>query len=134
MCIRAMKTTVGALTAVLVLTAAMPAAAQDRAPGAMPLSEFLSRANRIPHNALALAHPQMRPVRREFEAAFGAVRREQHEAREAGRRTGTCIPDRITLDAAELLAQLNAVPASRQGMTTTQALREWAAREYPCPA
>lgn len=127
--VRRVTVALAALLAASVLTDP----AQAGAPGSMPLSEFLSRANRIPQNAMALVHPQMRPVRREFEAAFGAVIQEQRAAREAGQAPRTCMPNRVNLNPRTLLEQLNAVPAARRNITITQAVREWAAREYPCP-
>lgn len=112
---------------------AVPAAAQTGAQQPVPtLGAFLSRANRIPHNALAMVHPQRGRVQREFEAAFLVVAREQHEAEDAGRQPRTCIPERFQFNPISVLNDLNAIPAGRHGMPLTQAVREWAARAYPC--
>lgn len=121
------------LTAIVWLGQTPPAAAQSGAQQAAPtLGAFLSRANRIPHNALAMVHPQRGRVQREFEAAFTVVVREQHEAVDAGRPPRTCIPDQFRFNPISVLNELNAIPASRHGMPLTQAVREWAARAYPC--
>ncbi len=100
---------------------------------AMSVEEFLATAARIPRNPLALLRPDTRRLMTEVNTAFATIRADDASARAAGRRPATCMPERMSLSADQVLARLNSVPTSRRSMTVTGALREWMAERYPCP-
>lgn len=104
------------------------------AAGAMTVQEFLTTANGIPRNPTALLRSDTRRLMDEMKGAFRTVRQEQVAAQAAGRRPTSCMPERIGLSPDEVLARLNAIPASRRNISVTQAVREWMAERYPCPA
>jgi hypothetical protein len=100
----------------------------------MNLEEFVVAANAIPQNPTALLRSDFRRVRREFEAGFRAVVREQRSAREAGRPPTVCFPGEIELSPQDMLRRLNAIPQTRRrSMTITDGVREVMRRRYPCP-
>ncbi|MFB7880772.1 hypothetical protein [Brevundimonas diminuta] len=124
-----MKAATFAAVAALALTALPSAAA------AMTVQEFLTSANRIPRNPTALLRSDTRRLMNEFSGAFKAVRADQAAAKAAGRRSATCIPEgKISLSAEQILNRFNAIPAQRRSISVNQAVREWMAEEYPCPA
>ncbi|WP_341019279.1 hypothetical protein [Brevundimonas diminuta] len=124
-----MKAATFAAVAALALTALPSAAA------AMTVQEFLTSANRIPRNPTALLRSDTRRLMNEFSGAFKAVRADQAAAKAAGRRSATCIPEgKISLSAEQILNRFNAIPAQRRNISVNQAVREWMAEEYPCPA
>jgi len=96
---------------------------------AMTVQEFLTTANGIPRNPTALLRSDTRRLMGEFRGAVQTVRAEQTAATAA-----TCMPDKVGLSADAILARFNAIPAERRGISTTQAVREWMAEKYPCPA
>lgn len=118
------KITAGVLALTLVAGAAQ----------AMTVQEFLTTANGIPRNPTALLRSDPRRLTGEFRSALQTVYREQIAATAAGRRPATCIPERISISADDVLARFNAIPAERRSISTTQAVREWMAQKYPCPA
>ena len=98
------------------------------------LDSFVARANRIPLNPTAMLRPDAHRLKGEAERAFRAVGTEIQTARAAGRTPPACPPDRISLNATQLLAHLNAIPqARRQRMSVTDGIRDWMASRYPCP-
>ncbi|HBY42195.1 hypothetical protein [Brevundimonas sp.] len=124
-----MKAATFAAVAALTLSALPSAAA------AMTVQEFLTSANRIPRNPTALLRSDTRRLMNEIGGAFKAVRDDQAAAKAAGRRSATCIPDgKISLSAEQILNRFNAIPAQRRNISVNQAVREWMAEEYPCPA
>ncbi|SJM51214.1 hypothetical protein FM111_02760 [Brevundimonas diminuta 3F5N] len=124
-----MKTATFAAVAALALSALPGAAA------AMTVQEFLTSANRIPRNPTALLRSDTRRLMNEISGAFKAVRDDQAAAKTAGRRSATCIPDgKINLSAEQILNRFNAIPAQRRNISVNQAVREWMAEDYPCPA
>nr|WP_313040350.1 hypothetical protein [Brevundimonas diminuta] len=124
-----MKAATFAVAAALALSALPSAAA------AMTVQEFLTSANRIPRNPTALLRSDTRRLMNEFSGAFKAVRADQAAAKAAGRRSATCIPEgKISLSAEQILNRFNAIPAQRRSISVNQAVREWMAEEYPCPA
>ena len=100
----------------------------------MNLDTFVTTANGIPRNPTALLRSDFRRVRREFEAGFAAVGREQSAARAAGRPATVCPPAKFEIDAVDTLRQLNAIPqARRRSMTITDGVREILRQRFPCP-
>jgi len=124
-----MKAATFAAVAALTLSALPSAAA------AMTVQEVLTSANRIPRNPTALLRSDTRRLMNEIGGAFKAVRDDQAAAKAAGRRSATCIPEgKISLSAEQILNRFNAIPAQRRNISVNQAVREWMAEEYPCPA
>jgi len=102
---------------------------------AMTVQEFLATASRIPQNPTAMLRSDTRRLMREFQGGFATVRSEQAAARQAGRAPATCMPDKVPMSPNAILGRFNAIPASRRAtVSVTQALREWMAERYPCPA
>jgi hypothetical protein len=101
---------------------------------AMTVQEFLTTANGIPRNPTALLRSDTRRLMGEFRGAVQTVRTDQTAATAAGRRPATCMPDKVSLSADDILTRFNAIPAERRSISTTQAVREWMAQKYPCPA
>ena len=101
----------------------------------MNLETFVTTANGIPRNPTALLRSDFRRVRREFEAGFGAVNREQKAARAAGRPVTICPPAEFEIEVNDTLRRLNAIPQSRRrSMTITDGVREILRQRFPCPA
>jgi hypothetical protein len=105
------------------------------AASAMTVQEFLTTASRIPQNPTALLRSDTRRLMTEFRGAMQTVRAEQAAERAAGRRPATCMPEKVGFNVNEILGRFNAIPAARRSqISVTQALREWMADRYPCPA
>lgn len=101
---------------------------------AMTVQEFLTTAAGIPRNPTALLRSDTRRLKAEIDGAFRTVRNEQNASRTAGRPAATCMPDRASVNVDQLLARFNAIPTQRRSISVTQAIREWMADRYPCPA
>ena len=101
---------------------------------AMTVQEFLDEAADIPRNPTAMLRSDTRRLMNEVQQSFAVLRREQTEARAAGRAPATCMPERVSLNPEHLLARFQAIPAPRRNISVTQALREWMAERHPCPA
>jgi hypothetical protein len=105
------------------------------AASAMTVQEFLTTASRIPQNPTALLRSDTRRLMGEFRGSVLAVREERTAARAAGRQPANCMPDKVGFSPNEILARFNAIPAPRRSqISVTQAVREWMAERYPCPA
>ena len=104
------------------------------AANAMTVQEFLTTAAGIPRNPTALLRSDTRRLMNEVKTGFTTLRREQDAARAAGRRPATCMPEKVSMDASQLLARFNAIPPARRNISVTQGLREWMAERFPCPA
>lgn len=70
----------------------------------------------------------------EINAAFRTVRQEQTDAQAAGRQPAHCMPEKAPVSPDTLLGRFNSIPAARRNISVTQAVREWMADRYPCPA
>lgn len=118
----------GAAVALVVMLAAT-------AVQAMTVREFLATAAGIPRNPTALLRSDTRRLMAEVRGAGATLRSEHEAAVAAGRRPVYCSPEgRISVSADALLARFNAIPESRRNISVTQAMREWMAERYPCPA
>ena len=100
---------------------------------AMTVQEFLTAAAGIPRNPTALLRSDTRRLMGEVKGAFRTLRQEQQAARAAGRAPASCMPERVPVNAEELLARFNAIPAARRNISVTRAIGEWMAERYPCP-
>lgn len=121
--------------AAIALAAAALCAAPAIAQPAMTLDAFVTQANRIPLNPLAVVRPDARRLVRVSEQAFETLRAENRAAVAAGRRPAACPPARIDVNPRQLLAFLNAIPQTRRThMTVADGFREWLADGYPCAA
>lgn len=122
------KKALGAAVALVVMLAAT-------AVQAMSVREFLATAAGIPRNPTALLRSDTRRLLGEIRAVSATLRSENETAVAAGRRPAYCSPERRTSVSADaLLARFNAIPESRRDISVTQAMREWMAERYPCPA
>jgi hypothetical protein len=103
------------------------------AASAMTVQQFLTTAAGIPRNPTALLRSDTRRLMNEVKTGFATLRREQDAARAAGRAPATCMPEKVPVNADQLLARFNAIPAARRNITVTQGLREWMNARFPCP-
>ncbi|CAN5174968.1 hypothetical protein BH10PSE2_BH10PSE2_08010 [soil metagenome] len=126
------------MTRTTAVVAAVTAAAclMATAASAMSVQEFLSTAAHVPHNPTALLRPDARRLMGEIQGAFATLKTERETAVAAHRQPAYCPPvgQHARISADDILARLNAVPASRRSISVTQAMREWMAERYPCPA
>jgi len=119
------------LVAALVVVATLAASAAQ----AMSVREFLTTAAGIPRNPTAMLRSDTRRLLGEVRGAGATLRAEHDAAVAAGRRPAYCSPGgRISVNSNALLARFNAIPESRRDISVTQAMREWMAERYPCPA
>lgn len=102
---------------------------------AMSVREFLTTAAGIPRNPTALLRSDTRRLIAEVRSASRTVGNEREAAIAAGRRAPYCPPNgRASVSADDILARFNSIPESRRSISVTQAMREWMAERYPCPA
>lgn len=118
------------ITIVLALAATLFATAAH----AMSVREFLTTVAAIPRNPAALFRADTRRLLNEVRDGIATVRAEQGAARRAGQRPQNCLPANVAMSSDQLLTYLRSIPDSRRNISVTQALREWAAERYPCPA
>lgn len=117
------------IAAVLWLAAAASVQASD-----MTVQQFMTIADRIPHNPTSLLRPDTHRLIDVVKQAVLTVKTEQTSAVQTGRRPLTCIPPSGTgITARSLLARFNSLPTSRRDDSVTQAVRDWMAERYPCP-
>ena len=116
------------------LAMAMAISLLATAASAMTVQEFLTTASRIPMNPTAMLRSDTRQLMGEFRGAVRTVRQEQTAAQSAGRFPATCMPEKVGFSPNDILARFNAIPATRRQISVTQAVREWMAERYPCPA
>lgn len=103
------------------------------AQGRRTLDTFVTEANRVPMNPTAVFSPTARRLMGEGQAAFRAVGAEIKAAKAAGRTPPACPPERVNVEARDLLGFLNGIPAARrQQMSVTDGIRAWMADRHPC--
>lgn len=118
----------GAAIALFAASAPDLAQAQTRT-----LDAFVAEANRVPRNATAAFRPSARRLLNEGGTAMREVIGEARAARAAGRPTAACPPERVEVDAGQLLGFFNAIPPSRRArMSVRDGFREWLASRHPC--
>jgi hypothetical protein len=118
------------IAAVLWLAAASSVLASD-----MTVQQFMTIADRIPHNPTALLRSDTHQLIGAVKQAVLTVKGEQASAIRSGQRPVTCIPPSGTgISAQTLLARFNSLPAARRQDSITQAVRAWMAERYPCGA
>jgi hypothetical protein len=101
---------------------------------AMTVHEFLTAAARIPRNPTALLRADTRRLIAEVRTASETIGNEREAAVAAGRRPAFCPSGKVSISADALLARFNSIPPARRNMSVTQAMRDWMAERYPCPA
>jgi len=101
---------------------------------AMSVAVFLQKAEALKKKGpLALLSGDMGLLKTEVRTAAAALKTERDAARQAGRQPAFCPPGQITLNANEVMAAMQAVPAAQRGRTEVRdALRQHMARRYPC--
>lgn len=117
----------GALALVLLIGAPTAASAQT-------VREFLATADRIPKNPLAMFNPDARRLMDQLGDSVDRVREEQAARVSNGERRTICVPDRVPVTPQTVLERFQSIPDARRNMTVNQAMREWMAERYPCPA
>ncbi|MBU1348281.1 MAG: hypothetical protein KKA16_15180 [Alphaproteobacteria bacterium] len=120
------------ISAALAVSVALIASAAQ----AMTVQEFLAAAAGIPRNPTAMLRSDTRRLIAEVRGAVRTVNTERETAVAAGRPPAFCPPAgaRVSISPDTLLARLNSIPVSRRNISVTQAMREWMADRYPCPA
>lgn len=120
----------------LILAASLLASGVPVATLAQPartLDAFVTEANRLPLNPTAMLRPSARRLAGEAGESFKVIGAEIEAARAAGRTPAACPPDKIRLNARQLLTFLNAIPQPRRArMSVTDGFRAWMADRYPC--
>lgn len=112
------------------LLLALPAAVN-----AMSISTFLAKANALEKKgALALFSSDLKLLTGEIRRSAQALRAERAAAEKAGRKPETCIPPKMSLGNAEVLAHFRGIPAERRGMSVKDGFAEMMRKRYPCPA
>lgn len=118
----------------LILAAAVLAAPLTAAT-AMPLSEFLPKAEALKKKgAMALFSSDMGVIKREMESSGKQIRAERLAAVKAGRRPEFCPPAKAAINSDELLNHLRAIPAAQRDMPVKSAYKSFLVRKFPCPA
>jgi hypothetical protein len=116
------------------LIAAVLAAAPLAGADAMPVSEFLAKANALKAKGIAaLFSSDIGLLKNEIGGAFRQVRADDDSARKAGRRPSACLPAKASVRSDELLSYMNAIPPAQRGMSVAAAMHGFAAKKFPCP-
>lgn len=108
----------------------LPAGAQ-----AMSVAEFLAKANALKAKGfLALGSPDIKLLRSEVETAANAYRADIHAARTAGRTPHSCPPPKgkAKIGSKEVMAEFEAIPAARRGMSVKTAFYAMMKKRFPC--
>lgn len=116
--------------AIAVLAIATPGAAQTPA---RTLDAFVTEANRIPMNPTAMVRPSARRIMNEATDVMGSVVRDARTAQAAGRPNGACPPDKVQVDARQVLRFLNGIPQPRRArMSVRDGFQAWLVDLHPC--
>ena len=116
--------------AVLIGACSAPASAQS-----MPLETFVQKGNALKRKGpLALLSGDLKLLQNEMRGAGDALRSERLAAIKAGKKPAYCPPESgVSMDAGEVLASLNAIPAAQRArMTSKDGFRQYMARRFPC--
>ncbi|GAA4713386.1 hypothetical protein H9L13_03820 [Sphingomonas lutea] len=116
------------IAAILIVTAA-PAAA-------MPVSNFLAKAEALKKGPLALFSGDIKLLMNQIKADSQALRSERLAAEQAGKRGAFCPPaGGVKMTDKDVLQAMEAVPAPRRAQTSTKdAMRAYMVRRFPCRA
>lgn len=118
---------------VALLLAAVPATALH----AMPVSQFLTKANALEKKgAMALFSSDMNLLKKEITDGAAQLKAEREAAVRAGRKPAYCPRPGVkgSLNSKEILTHFRAIPAAQRGMQVKDGLRGLLARKFPCPA
>lgn len=103
--------------------------------GAMPVSTFLAKADRLQKRGpAALFSSDFKLLTRQVKADAVELRGENRALEAAGRPKAYCAPSGgVKLTNRDILTAMNAVPAQQRATTRTKdALRGYFARRFPC--
>ena len=118
--------------AVLALVLAAPTVAQAQA---MPISEFLSRADALKKKGpMALFSGDIKKLKGEIENSAKQLRAERLAGQKAGRKPTYCPPAKGSIDSDELLTHFQSIPPAQRGMNVKAGLAGLMRKKYPCPA
>ncbi len=102
---------------------------------AMPVSTFLTKANALEKKGpMALFSSDLKLLTGEIRQSAQALRVERAAAERAGRKPETCIPPKISMGNAEVLAHFRGIAPARRNMTVKDGFAELVRKKYPCPA
>ncbi len=102
---------------------------------AMSVAEFLAKANALKAKGfLAIGSPDIKLLKGEMEGVATAYRADIVAARQAGRTPHSCPPPKgkANIGSKELLAEFEAIPAARRGMSVKAAFYAMMKKRYPC--
>lgn len=112
------------------LLIALPASAQ-----AMSVAQFLAKANALKAKGfLAIGSPDIKLLRAEVQSVADAYRADLTAARKAGRTPHSCPPPKgkAALGAKDVMAEFNAIPPAKRGMSVKTAFYAMMKKRYPC--
>lgn len=104
---------------------------------AMPVSTFLAKADRLQKKGpMALFAGDLQLLTRQIKADAAQLRAANKAAAAAGRRKAYCTPQAgVKLTNRDILGAMQSVPPAQRATTSTRdALRDYFARRFPCPA
>ena len=101
---------------------------------AMPVSEFLPRAERLKaRGAAALFSSDLKPIMAEVKRVGRAYRADIERDRAAGRTPRSCPPPKGTkMNPDDLMVYLRSIPARQRGIDMTEAFHRFMAARFPC--
>lgn len=109
---------------------ALPASAQ-----AMTVAQFLAKANALrAKGPFAIGSPDIKLLRAEVQRVADAYRADLTAARKAGRTPHNCPPPRgkASFGARDVMAEFNAIPPARRGMSVKTAFYAMMKKRFPC--
>lgn len=101
---------------------------------AMPVAEFLPRAERlVAKGPAAMFSSDLKPVMAEMKRVGQVYKADITRARAAGDKPRSCPPaGKTKLDHKEFLAALRGIPANQRGIDMTEAFHRYMAAKHPC--
>lgn len=102
---------------------------------AMPVSEFLPRAERLAAKGpAAVFSSDLKPVMAEMKRVGATYRADLEADRAAGRTPRSCPPPKgkNKMSSTEILNYLRSIPAGQRGIDMTEAFHRYMAKKFPC--
>lgn len=101
---------------------------------AMPVGEFLPRAERLKSKGpAAVFSSDLKPVMAEMKRVTQVYRIDVQRAKAAGQTPRSCPPaGKMKLDPDEFLGALRSIPANQRSIDMTEAFHRYMAAKFPC--
>ncbi len=101
---------------------------------AMPVSEFLPRAERLKAKGpAAMFSSDLKPIMSEMKRVVGQYKVDLAQDRAAGRPPRSCPPKgKYSVKPDEFLSALRAIPANQRGIDMVEAFHRYMAAKHPC--